>query len=228
MVSSKVLQKIGVFALAVTLAAVPVMAVNAAAGTTSSKGTGESDEPSTPAASSAPAATTVAPATTVETDVVTTDSGVVLNSTVPGYYVATVVDGVAVTTPKAAIPEGLVLAVTNSFHGSAATKSLNDGLALLAANGIEAVHGPEVDVLGYIKGSKTTDLSAPITVVMGVPASFRQAGYDYAVLLIQEGGRVSVLPDKEAADPSIVAVETQGLGVYVLIKAPAGSFDSFK
>ncbi len=210
MLSGKTLQKIGVFALAVTLAAVPVMAVNAAGGT----GGGGNTDNKTEIVSKA--------------DVVTTDSGVVLNSTVPGTYTATVVEGIAITTAKAEVPEGLALAATNSFHGSAATKSINDGMALLALNGIAAANGPEVDVLGYVKGAKATDLSTPVTVVMGVPASFREAGYEYAVLLIQEGGRVSVLPDKEAADPSIVAVETQGFGVYVLIKAPAGSFDSFK
>lgn len=216
MVSSKVLQKIGVFALAVTLAVVPVMAVNAA-GSTSGSGPTNDEPPVTPSA---------APA--VENKVVASDSGLVLNSTVPGVYTATVVEGVAVTTDKAGVPAGLALDVANSGHGSMATKSINDGMALLAANGIAADHGPEVDVLGYIQGSKTTDLSAPVTIVMGVPASFREPGYEYAVLLIQEGGRVSVLPDKEGADPSIIAVETQGFGVYVLIKAPAGSFDSFK
>ncbi len=225
MVSRKVLQKIGVFALAVALATVPVMAVSAAGSTGSDGSTGDTSK-KTPVVSSAPAqAATVAP---VENKVVATDSGLVLNSTVPGVYTATVVDGVAVTTAKAGIPAGLSLTVSNSTRGSMAEKSINDGMAILAANGIAAVHGPEVDIMSYIQGAKATDINATLTIVMGVPASFRQAGYEYAVLLIQEGGRVSILPDVEAADPSIVAVETQGFGVYVLVKAPAGSFDSFR
>lgn len=236
MVSKKVLKKIGVFAMTVMLAAAPAMAASAGADVqaTSAGGSDASNvsdvtvTPTTPvdttAKTTASASTAAAPAST---NVVLTESGEKLVSTVNGIYRATVVDGVAVTTPKSQVPAGLSLAVTNTWHGEKAEVSINDGMNILAANKIEAVKGPVIDVLGFVNKKKATDIDTPITIVIGVPKSFRQAGYEYAVMLVQEGGRVSILTDKDA-DPTIVSVDTTGFGVYVLVKAPAGSFDMFK
>lgn len=233
MVSKKVLKKIGVFAMTAMLAAAPVMAVSAsadvqlrAASTTNTNTNTSTNTNPTPSVDESTSKTTTSTVAAPSTNVVVTDAGLKLVSTVPGTYRVTVVDGVAVTTPAKSVPARLSLVCTNSMHGEAAEVSINDGLAILAANKVSAVKGPVIDILGYINKKKATDIETPITVVMGVPDSFRQAGYDYAIMLVQEGGRVSILTDKEA-DPSIVSVDTKGFGVYVLVKAPAGSFDKF-
>lgn len=159
--------------------------------------------------------------------VVTTAAGTSLVSTVPGIYAVSSVPGVAVTTPRNQLPGDLTVEVRNSSRGAKAAQSIEDGLAVLAASGVNAVKGPEVDVLAYVEGAKTVDLAGRITVAFGIPDDFKQAGYDYAVLLIQEGGRVSILPDTKA-DSACITVSTPGAGVYVLVKASAGSFDAFR
>lgn len=159
--------------------------------------------------------------------VVTTAGGTTLVSTVPGVYAVSCVPGVAFTTPKNQLPGDLTVEVRNSARGDKAAQSINDGLAILAANGVNAVKGPEIDITAYIKSERTIDLDRKITVAFGIPSDFKQAGYDYAVMLIQEGGRVSILPDTKA-DSACITINTSGTGVYVLVKAPAGSFDKFR
>lgn len=274
MVRKNVLGKIGVFAMAVMLAAAPVTTAGAAASgatgnnTVASGATGNNtvapgatgNNTVTPgnttggstAASGATGNNTVTPGNTTggstvntgaaaseaagsvgsaseEADnyVVTTAAGTSLVSTVPGVYAVSCVPGVAVTTPKSQLPGNLTVEVRDSARGPRAAQSIEDGIAVLAASGVNAVKGPEVDVLAYVEGAKTIDLTGRITVAFGIPSDFKQAGYDYAVLLIQEGGRVSILPDSKA-DSACITVSTPGAGVYVLVKAPTGSFDAFR
>ena len=98
---------------------------------------------------------------------------------------------------------------------------------MLGANGIQAESGAVLDMMAYLNGQKVVDINNPITITLGIPASFRQAGYDYAVIRVQEGGRVSILPNR-SEDPSVLSVKSDGFGVFALIKAPAGSFDIFE
>ncbi len=242
MVSKKVLKNIGVFAMAVMLAAAPALAVSAGGSsqllksTTGSQDQGSTDPvtPSNPV-SSGTKTTAPAPAPQVSNHVVVAGGGNKLVSTVEGVYTETVVDGVAVTTSKADVAaafgagEGaqIRLAVLNSSHGPAAEQCINDGLAGLAADNVNVVRGPAIDINAYLNGKKVIDIDNPVTVVVGVPESFRQAGYEYAVIRVQEGGRVSILTDKEP-DSAIVAFDTTGFGVFVIVKAPAGSFDKYK
>lgn len=236
MVKKNVLKRIGVFAMTVMLASAPIMAVSAA-GSTLTSGTGGTG--STGSTGSLPTPTpTPTPEVSVESSsddssesndnyVVVTAAGTELVSTVNGVYAVSCVPGVAFTTPKSQIPSGLEVEVRNSARGPLAEASINDGLAILASNGVAAVKGPEIDMLAYLKGVKTINLDGKVTVSIGIPAEFKQAGYDYAVMLIQEGGRVSILPDKKT-DAASITVDTPGFGVYVLVKAPAGSFDKFR
>lgn len=186
-------------------------------------------EPEKPAVDSGASASSDSSSSEQDNDnyVVVTSAGSKLVSTAKGSYIVSCVPGVAFTTPKGQLPEDLSVLVCNSARGDKAAASINDGLAILAANGVSAVKGPEVDINAYIKGAKTIDLGGTVTVAFGIPADFKQAGYDYAVILVQEGGRVSILPDTKA-DPACITVNTSGAGVYVLVKAPAGSFDKFR
>lgn len=193
-------------------------------GTTSTPSASTSSSASTGTTSSAPAAPRVS------YNVV---GGQV--STVDGHYSETTVAGVAVLTPYASVlaafgaGEGstVTIAAVDSTHGPLAGVSINDGLARLAGDGVAAVKGAEIDILAYLNGQNVIDIAGAITITAGIPASFQQAGYDYAVIRVQEGGRVSILTDKDQ-NASTVTFDTNGFGVFVMVKAPAGSFDKYK
>ena len=245
MVSKKVLKNIGVFAMAVMLAAAPVLAVSAN-GSSFMRATEASDpatsDPTTsdpkPVASpvSTTAKTTVTNTATLRKNPVISAAGDKLVSSVDGVYDAKSVKGVIVATLKADVlaafgagaDAAVVVDVHVSNHGPAAERSINDGLAILAANQVQAVKGPVLDINAYVNGKKVTDINAPINIVAGIPESFRQAGYEYAVILVQEGGRVSILTDLASFDTTLVSFDTTGFGVFAIVKAPAGSFDSYK
>lgn len=246
MVSKKVLKNIGVFAMAVMLAAAPVLAVSANASQQMQQGRTATEDPGTedpgtvdPVVSSSSVGQTVK--TTVNTatlrkNPIYSAAGDKLVSSVDGAFLAKSVDGVIVATLKAdvlaAFGAGADATVTvdvmESNHGPAAERSINDGLAILAANQVEAVKGPVLDINAYLNGKKVTDIDTPINIMVGIPESFRQAGYEYAVILVQEGGRVSILTDEASFDTTLISVNTTGFGVFAIVKAPAGSFDSYK
>lgn len=248
MVSKKVLKNIGVFAMAVMLAAAPVLAVSAN-GSSFMRATEASDPTTSDPATSDPkpvvtpsspvsttAKTTVTNTATLRKNPVISAAGDKLVSSVDGVYAAKSVKGVIVATLKADVlaafgagaDAAVVVDVHESNHGPAAERSINDGLAILAANQVQAVKGPVLDINAYVNGKKVTDISAPVNIVIGIPESFRQAGYEYAVILVQEGGRVSILTDLASFDTTLVSFNTTGFGVFTIVKAPAGSFDSYK
>lgn len=247
MVSKKVLKNIGVFAMAVMLAAAPVLAVSAngssfmrtAPGTDPTTTDPTTDPkpvvtPSSPVSTTAK--TTVTNTATLRKNPVISAAGDKLVSSVDGVYDAKSVKGVIVATLKADVLAAfgagadatVVVDVHESNHGPAAERSINDGLAILAANQVQAVKGPVLDIDAYLNGKKVTDINAPVNLVVGIPESFRQAGYEYAVILVQEGGRVSILTDLASFDNTLVSFNTTGFGVFAIVKAPAGSFDSYK
>lgn len=244
MVSKKVLGKIGVFAVAALVSASPVLAVNANGGImqlgasragTSDPVTSDPVVPDRPEQPETPAESDDSGQPVFCNDAVTTASGERLVSTVPGNYAVSDVDGVAVVMPLSAVKaafgaqpgEYVSMDVRNSMHGELAAQSIKDGIEILAANHVEAVKGPVVDISGYLNGSSVVDLGSPITITVGIPSSFREEGFEYAIIRVQPGGKVSVLTN-QSEDPATLVVETDGFGVFALIKAPAGSFDSFK
>lgn len=239
MVQKNVLKKIGVFAVTVILAAAPIMAVNAEAASQMARAAGGSEDPVTsdpkpvnPNPIVVTPAGTSSCASSVEEDdfsnyTVTTASGQVLVSTLPGTYRVSNVPGFAITTPSSELPGGTTVSVSNSQRGSKAAQSIQDGLAILAQSGVNATKGSEIDLSIFINGADTTDLDRKFTVSIGIPSDFKQAGYDYAVMLVQVGGRVSILPSS-SADPNVITISTSGAGVYCIVKAPAGSFNKFQ
>lgn len=245
MVSKKVLKKIGIFAMAAMVAASPVLAVSANGGIQLLAGSETSSDVSDPITSDPsqeePVTPTPAPApsqgssTGIKENVVCSAVGEKWVSPVPGTYRATDVNGVAVIISlaevKAAFGVGesanVSVNVVNSQHGPLAEASIVDGIELLNANGISVARGPEVDIHAYVNNAQVTDIEQPIIMAIGIPESFRQDGYEYAVIRVQAGGRVSILTALRY-DPEAFIFETDGFGVFTLVKAPAGSFDMFK
>lgn len=247
MVSKKVLKNIGVFAMAVMLAAAPALAVSANASQqlransslgTPDPGTPDPVTPATPSPSpvSQTAKTTTTNTNTIRKNPVYSAAGDKLVSSVDGVNDAKSVSGVIVATLKADVLAAfgadagatVTVDVHESNHGPAAERSINDGLAILAANQVAAVKGPVLDINAFLNGKKVTDINAPVNIVVGIPESFRQDGYEYAVILVQEGGRVSILTDVASFDSTLISFNTTGFGVFAIVKAPAGSFDSYK
>ncbi|MCM1264462.1 MAG: hypothetical protein NC313_17255 [Butyrivibrio sp.] len=255
MVSKKVLKNIGVFAMTAMLVATPALAANASAGSQGTRVNPHSEDTSSSSVSSnslssASSSSSSAGSSSSSSDstessstgsvalaskAVVTAAGTKLVSTVNGAYSAKTVDGVAVIAPATDVLTAfgasnigsVRMDAVDSKHGPAATVSINYGMAVLAADSVAAVKGPELDLNAFLNGKKVIDLNQPISIAVGVPTSFRQAGCDYAVLLIQEGGRVSILPNL-STDPNVIAVNSKGFGVYVLVKAPTGSFDKYR
>lgn len=246
MVSKEVLKRIGVFAIAAMVAVSPVLAVNANGGIQLLAGSAATSDTSDtqPTPTEVPATPTEAPAVPTpapnnsqpyKANAVTTAEGTTMVSTVPGTYYVFTVDGVVVSTPFSAVKAAFGAAAGDVVEmqcrdtkcGPLAKQSIKDGVEMLAANQIEVVEGPVLDVNALVNWKKVIDIDTPITISIGVPASFRQEGYEYAVICVQEGGAVKVLPN-QSADPAVLTVETTSFGVYAIIKAPAGSFDIFR
>lgn len=247
MVSKKVLKNIGVFAMAVMLAAAPALAVSADVSVQlRAGGEGQTDVNDTDADTPVVTPTTSSVSQTVKTTAVNTDTlrknpiysaaGDKLVSSVDGALKTKTVTGVIVATVKADVLAAfgagadatVVVDVLETNHGPAAEQSINDGLAILAANQVTAVKGPVLDINAYLNGQKVTDIDTPINIMIAIPESFRQDGYEYAVILVQEGGRVSILTDEASFDTTLISFNTTGFGVFAIVKAPAGSFDSYK
>lgn len=174
------------------------------------------------------------PTAVASNSVVQLADGKVLTSTVPGQYYAKNVAGVAVTTPLANVNAALAVGegekaqvrVFKSTCGELAQASVNSAAAAL---GVPV--GPMLDIFAgkvvYGEFKNVEKTAAPITFSIGIPGEFKQAGMDYAVIRVQVGGAVTVLPDVDT-DPNTVTFNTDGFGVFTIVKAPAGSFDAFK
>lgn len=235
---SNLVKKIITFTLAGVLTVAPVAAVNANQGSlaaTSYEDGYNSGTVSGPSASTNSGSnTTEAPAVDVNKSEVTLADGTVLTTTTPGAYTATVVEGAAVTTPAPAVNAALGVAageapfvmVANSQCGPKAQACVN-----AAAEALNVTVGPALDIFaGKIAAGKYTAVdkaAAPVQFTFGTPKHFAQAGYDIAVIRVQLGGIVTVLPDLDN-DPNTVTISTDGFGVFAFVKAPAGSFDAFK
>lgn len=154
-----------------------------------------------------------------------TVAGVV--TTTKGAYLATSVDGAAVTTSTADIASGYGLAAGETPYAkltnvdpkkSYLAKTVIDSAA--ASQGAEV--GPMLNVeFGKMSNGKYSLLSsdgADIRVTFGIPGSFAQADKTFAVVCVRAGGAVSILNDVDD-NPDTVTFDTKGgAGTYAIIK----------
>lgn len=154
-----------------------------------------------------------------------TVAGVV--TTTKGAYLATSVDGAAVTTSTADIASGYGLAAGETPYAkmtnvdpkkSYLAKTVIDTAA--ASQGAEV--GPMLNVeFGKMSDGKYSLLSsdgADIRVTFGIPKSFAQADKTFAVVCVRAGGVVSILNDVDD-NPDTVTFDTKGgAGTYAIIK----------
>lgn len=183
----------------------------------------------TPSTTSSVTTSTYVP---VVTNTVTTASGTTLVSTAAGLYKSSI--ATAVTTPLAtanaalgvATGEKAFVTVYNSQCGPLAQACVDNAAAALGVT-----PGAALDLFaGKIgtdgKYTEVTKAATPLTFSFEKPANI-PAGYDVAIIRVQEGGIITILPDTDN-DPSTVTIATDGFGVFAFVSAPAGSFNAFR
>lgn len=160
-------------------------------------------------------------------EIPTTSSVAGVTTTVKGVYIATVVDGSAITTPLSAITAGYGLTAGETpsarIYNMDVKKSPLAAAALNSvAQSIGAVVGPYVNVeIGKLAGGKFSLLPSngpEITVSFGIPASFAQPGKTFAVACVRPGGAVSILEDTDDNPNTVTFNTTGGQGAYAIIK----------
>lgn len=150
-----------------------------------------------------------------------------VKSTVQGVYIATSVDGTAITSGLAGIASSYGLTAGEvpfaRFSNMDAKKS-NLAKAVIdnAAAAIGATVGPCINIeIGKKAGGKFSLLSQDgenITIKVGIPKSFAQDGKTFAMVCVRPGGAVSILQDTDT-NPNTITFDTKGgQGAYAIIK----------
>lgn len=148
-------------------------------------------------------------------------------TTVTGVYLASKVNGTAITTPAADIAAGYGLASNEKafakFSNMDAKKSYLANACLVAgAASQNAILGPCVNIeLGKMTSGHYSLLpttGAAIRISIGIPASFAQDGHTYAMVRVREGGIIDILKDVDANPNTITFDTTGGAGAYAIIK----------
>ncbi len=148
-------------------------------------------------------------------------------STVQGVYIATSVNGTAITSGLAGIASGYGLASGEvpyaRFSNMDAKKSvLAKAVIDNAAAALGAEVGPCINIeIGKKAGGKFSLLSQDgekITIMVGIPKSFAQSGKTFAMICVRPGGAVTVLQDTDS-DPNTITFDTTGgQGAYAIVK----------
>lgn len=157
----------------------------------------------------------------------TTSSVAGVKTSLAGVYLATNVNGTAITTSMETIAASYALAAGErpyariyNFEGkkSPAAQAVIDA----AAAALGATVGPVVNFeLGKMAGGKFTLLpsdGAAIAVKFGIPKSFAQADKTFAVICVRPGGAVTVLQDMDTDPNTVTFATTAGQGAYAIVK----------
>ena len=219
---AKFIQKMMAGALAMTLVIAPAVSVQASStGGAGAGGTGGSSSSSTEEQVEEIAGVSSIAA------IPTTSSVAGVRTTMKGVYIATVVNGSAITTPLSSIASGYGLTAGETPYARIYNMDVKKSpLAAAALNSVAqsvgADVGPYVNVeLGKMSGGKFGLLpsdGAEISVSFGIPASFAQSGKTFAVACVRPGGAVSVLKDIDNNPNTVTFNTTGGQGAYAIIR----------
>lgn len=148
-------------------------------------------------------------------------------STVQGVYIATSVNGTAITSGLAGIASSYGLSsgeIPYARFSNMDVKKSNLAKAVIdnAAAAIGAAVGPCINIeIGKKAGGQFSLLSQDgekITVKVGIPKSFAQDGKTFAVICVRPGGAVTVLQDTDSNPDTITFDTTGGQGAYAIVK----------
>ncbi len=227
-------------ALAATLMATLVMASTLTAAAAGTGGTGgskggssisatEDDSSSSSSESSNSSEASTPAAVAVQVEVVKAGgavklAGMSVTNTVAGAIVAKTVQGVAVTTPLAAVKASLGLADNQTPYITVFdTDAKKSNLAMacvnsaVQANGGNVVTSLNVDLGAKNSNGKFVTLSnGSAAMAVGLPKN-ADTSKTYYVVCVQPGGVISVLQDQDTNPATVTFAIKAGLGTYALV-----------
>lgn len=169
-----------------------------------------------------------------------TVGGTKKTSTVTGDYKARSVEGIVVATPYEKVAAALGVGanekafavIEDSVCGEDSKACMRNKLAELKTVSPEVTSGPALDIwIGKsdVNGNfaKAGKAAQAIEFTVGIPDSFKTEGYEYALILVQEDGTTTVIPNI-GDDPNTVTFATDVYGTFTLVKGPAGSFAAYR
>lgn len=240
MMKAKVVKKVMAVALTVTLTVAPSLGVMASGnsgnqpsqGSTSSSSNKTKEEAVIEAVNESLAAAQEsgdggASSISSIAQIPTTSTVAGVQTTVAGVYLATSINGCAITTGVSSISAGYGLTAGEKpyarFYNLEEKRSPLAKAAIdNAAVSLNAEVGPYVNIeLGKLAGGKYSLLSsdgAEIEIKLGVPKSFVQDGKTFAMICVRPGGAVSVLKDIDENPNTITFNTTGGQGAYAMIR----------
>lgn len=231
---AKFIQRMMASALTVALVAAPAMSVCASSASGSGGSiSGNSVSTSTPAPAEEKVVAIInessdggsSVSSIAEIPVTNTVAGA--KSTVQGVYIATSVNGTAITSGLAGIASSYGLAageVPYARFSNMDVKKSNLAKAVIdnAAAALGATVGPCINIeIGKKAGGQFSLLSQDgenITIKVGIPKSFAQSGKTFAVICVRPGGAVTVLQDTDSNPDTITFDTTGGQGAYAIVK----------
>ena len=211
----------------VLTAALAASMVMASALTVSASGSGTSD-PGVSSSESSSSESSSGEATYAETmsksaDAPVSVAGTDVKTSVAGVYAAQKVQGVAVTTPLAAVKTSLGLSGSQTpaiiIYDTDENKSYRAMECVNAA--AEAINGTVVASMNIDLGAKengkwVTLSSGSVGLVAGLPGD-ADTSREYCAICVQPGGVVTILEDQDT-NPATVTFEVQaGLGTYAIV-----------
>lgn len=172
--------------------------------------------------------------TAKESSFVVNSQGTKMVTTTVGAYSAASVKGLAVVTSMKDVNAALGLSgkafayviARDSLRGP---KAMEQAEIFAAANGVEL--GTALDILlgKTANGEPVSFLEraeGKVRFVVGIPDNFA-GGYDYAMLRVESGGALTVLPDIDS-DPATLTFETEASGLFAMMRGAAGCFDAYR
>lgn len=223
MMKVSIIKKVMTGALAVSLVMAPVMSVSA----TTEGGASESKAEEIVSSSSSGSSGETGTETVTVATVPTTSTVAGTRSTTAGVYLATSVNGTAVTSGLDAIASGYGLASNEKAYGKfsnldAKKSPLAKAAIDQAAASQGATVGPMLNIeLGKMSGGKYSLLSSEgpsIRIAIGIPRNFVRADATYAMVCVRAGGVVSILQDVDSNPNTITFDTTGGAGAYAIIR----------
>ena len=155
--------------------------------------------------------------------------GVFVTSTLPGAYEASLVGGLAVTTPKdeaekkANIKNGENLTVqtwdVNEKKSPEAYRTLLNAPLVIGGEVCSAV---QININKEANGKieKLDSSQGSVEVVVGVPEKAQNNGDEFVVAQVVEGGKTIIMADKDNDPETVTFDASYGDAAYGLIKAP--------
>lgn len=150
-----------------------------------------------------------------------------VKSTMTGVYLATKVNGSAVTSNLATIAQGYGLNSNEKpyakfFNLDAKKSPMAMQVIDTVASSLGATVGPVLNIeLGKMAGGEYSLLASDgpaIRIAIGIPKNFVQGDSNYAMICVREGGAFSVLKDLDSDSATITFDAAGGAGAYGIIR----------